>query len=212
MKYLFLATFLSVISFITYAQDSNEVQIKGDPEVAGLVSKNVGKELPVGLGCEALPEKKGCSARLMCYAQSKIYNNNPASKSESIQEAREMAQLAYVEFIEGVKVDKDKNCVKKVGRLMENNQSKERIARLCNEITNYSTSGKALGLEALATKVDVKQMEVTVVVGRRCEGMDVRDAIKKQDRKSNSSGGDDDFDSVEAIEGIKSNTYQLDDF
>ena len=27
MKYLFLATFLSAISFITYAQDSNEVQI-----------------------------------------------------------------------------------------------------------------------------------------------------------------------------------------
>ena len=212
MKYLFLATFLSAISFITYAQDSNEVQIKGDLEVAGLVSKNVGKELPVGLGCEALPEKKGCSARLMCYAQSKIYNNNPASKSESIQEAREMAQLAYVDFIKGVKIDRDKNCVKKTGRLMENNQSKERISQLCEDIINLSSSGKALGLEALATKVDAKQMEVTVVVGQRCKGMDVRDAIIKRTEKSNSSGGDDDFDSIEAIEGIKSNTYELDDF
>ena len=212
MKYIFLAIFLYGMSFSVYAQDSDEVQIKGDPEVAGLVSKNVGKELPEGIGCEALPEKKGCSARLMCYAQSKIYNNNPASKSESIQEAREMAQVAYVEFIEGVKVDKNKNCVKKTGRLMQNNQAKERIAKLCTDITNYSTSGKALGLEAIATKVDAKQMEVTVVVGRRCEGMNVRDAIKKQDQKSNSSGGDDDFDSVEATEGIKSKTYQLDDF
>ena len=212
MKYLFLAIVLSVMSFIAAAQNSDEVQIKGDPEVAGLVSKNVGKELPEGIGCEALPEKKGCSARLMCYAQSKIYNNNPASKSESIQEAREMAQVAYIEFIEGVKIDKNKGCTKKVGRLMENNQAKERIAKLCTDITNYSTSGTALGLEAIATKVDAKQMEVTVVVGRRCEGMNVRDAIKKQDQKSNVSGSDDDFDSIEATEGIKSKTYEIEDF
>jgi len=211
MKSVILVIFLSSLSFFVYAEDSNEVQIKGDPEVSGLVSKNVGKELPEGIGCEALPEKKGCSARLMCYAQSKIYNNNAESKNESIQEAREMAQVAYVEFIEGVKVDKNKNCSKKVGRLMENNQAKERIAKLCNEVTNYSTNGKALGLEALATRVDAKQMEVTVVVGRRCEGMNVRDAIKKQDSNTNSAG-DDNFDSVEATEGIKSNTYQIDDF
>jgi hypothetical protein len=54
MKYIFLAIFLYGMSFSVYAQDSDEVQIKGDPEVAGLVSKNVGKELPEGIGCEAL--------------------------------------------------------------------------------------------------------------------------------------------------------------
>ena len=215
MKYLFLAIILTANSFIAYAQNSDEVEINGDPEVAGLVSKNVGKELPQGVGCEALPEKNGCSARLMCYGQSKIYNLNADSKMATIEEAREFATVAYVEFIEDVKVDKNKNCVKKVGRLMENNQSKEKIAKLCTEAKNYSTSGLARSLETIATKVDAKQMEVTVVLGRRCEGVNVRDAIKKQDQKGNASGrsgGGDEFDSVEATEGIESKTYEIGDF
>ncbi|MDC0552643.1 hypothetical protein OAO12_00030 [Methylophilaceae bacterium] len=211
MKKIIVYLFFLVVPLIVFAENSNEVEIKGDPEIAGLVSKNVGKELPEGIGCEALPEKNGCNARLMCYAQAKIFNNNAASKKASIEEARGDAQVAYVEFIEGVKIDKNKNCTKKVGRLMENNQAKERIASLCTDITNYSTEGKALGLEALATKVDAKQMEVTVVVGRRCKGMDVRDAIKNQDRNTSNSD-DDDFSSVEAGEGVTSKTYQIDDF
>ena len=208
MKKITLYLFFLILPIIAFAENSNEVKINGDPEVAGLISKNIGKELPEGIGCEALPEKNGCTARLMCYAQAKIFNNNAVSKKASIEEARGDAQVAYVEFIEGVKIDKNKNCTKKVGRLMENDQAKERIASLCTDITNYSSEGKALGLEALATKVDVKQMEVTVVVGRRCKGMDVRDAIKSRDNNSNS----DDFGSVDATEGIDSKTYQLDDF
>ena len=99
MKKIIVYLFFLVVPLIVFAENSNEVEIKGDPEIAGLVSKNVGKELPEGIGCEALPEKNGCNARLMCYAQAKIFNNNAASKKASIEEARGDAQVAYVEFI-----------------------------------------------------------------------------------------------------------------
>ncbi len=214
VKIVFIYLFFVAFSLSAFAEVSQEVEIKGDSEVNLIVSKAIGKKLPEGTGCEALPPKNRCEARLMCYSQARIFNNNSSSKKEAILEAKEDAEFAYVEFVESAKKDRTKNCIKKVGKLMENNKSKERISSLCSTISSSSSSGIVRGLETIVTRIDMQQKEVTVVIGRRCEGQNVINEIKKQDRKLGSD--DDEWVDIDtpAIDeqGIKSKTYELDDF
>lgn len=222
---LAIAVFLMTINLYSHAAN-NALEVEGDSQVSGSVDSAIKKSiLPEGNACEVLPPKGSCDARLMCYAQSRIYNKNSESKQAAIQDAKELIQEAYVEFIEGVKVDKNKNCSRKVGRLMENNQGKERISKLCETITTYSTSGNVVGLEAIAVRTDWKANEVTVVMGRRCESVNAINKIKAQDAglksstpsktapgDANQGKGLDKAKSVDANDQVEDRLYHKQDF
>jgi hypothetical protein len=221
---LTLTVLMLSINFCSVAAN-NSVEVEGDPQVSGSVDSAIKKDvLPEGNACEVLPPKNNCDVRLMCYAQSRIYNKNSESKQAAIQDAKELIKEAYVEFVEGVKVDKNKNCSRKVGRLMENNQGKERISKLCESITTYATSGSVIGLEAISVRTDWKANEVTVVMGRRCEGVNLIDKLKSQDAgiksspskaSSNNSVGDKGMDktkSVDSTDQVEDRLYQKQDF
>ncbi len=223
MLRLGLTVFLLSINF--YCHGAGPLEVEGDTQVSGAVDSAIKKSvLPEGNACEVLPPKNNCDARLMCYAQSRIYNKNSESKQAAIQDAKELIQEAYVEFVEGVKVDKNKNCSRKVGRLMENNQGKERISKLCETITTYATSGSVIGLEAIAVRTDWKANEVTVVMGRRCEGVNAINKLKSQDAsiKSSpskvsppSSGSEKGIDKTKAVEAgdqVEDRSYHKQDF
>jgi hypothetical protein len=220
-----LALTVLLLSINCYSHAANPVEVEGDTQVSGAVDSAIKKSvIPEGNACEVLPPKNNCDVRLMCYAQSRIYNKNSESKQAAIQDAKEQIQEAYVEFVEGVKVDKNKNCSRKVGRLMENNQGKERISKLCEIITTYATSGSVIGLEGIAVRTDWKANEVTVVMGRRCEGVNLINKLKSQDAAIKSSpskasktsaGSEKDIEKTKSVESgdqVEDRTYHKQDF
>jgi hypothetical protein len=223
-KFAFLILFFSLNAYSA----SNALQVEGDPEVSATVNAGIKKSvLPEGAGCQVLPPKNNCDARLMCYAQSRIYNRNTESKLAAIDDAKDSINDAYIDLIEGVKKDRTKNCTNKVGRLMENNQGKERISKLCETIRTESTSGTVRGLEVISVATDWTANEVTVVMGKRCEGAKAIQNIKNLDKglqqsssskktsaasASSSLKDGEDGASTEATDKVEDRLYQRKDF
>jgi len=212
--FLFSSAFVIGSSLSYSAQPSNEVQLSG-PEKE-LASPQELNEFPPGEACEIKP-KDGCATRLICYSSQQIFSKNTSSINAAVKRANMSAKAELAKLL-GEKMKVKSICKDKEATYMKDGKGTEQIGHLCDTLTNSDSDAYLVGVEGLATNINLETSTATVIIGQKCSGIAAAKSIRQQsgngpDSAASEASSDQKLDPTETLPGApKSQTYKRNDF
>jgi hypothetical protein len=210
-----ISSILIFSSSLSYsAQPSNEVQLSG-PE-KDLAAPQELNEFPPGESCEIKP-KDGCATRLICYSSQQIFSKNTSSINAAVKRANMSAKAELTKLL-GEKMKVNSICKDKEATYMKDGKGTEQIGHLCDTLTSSDSDAYLVGVEGLATNINLDTSTATVVIGQRCSGIAAAKSIRQQsgngpDSPPSDVSSDQKANPTEALPGTpKSQTYKRNDF